>query len=150
MWVKGAVAYLRFSVGRNNGFFLISVSSMQVVCFLSARVVFANSFMLHSNLVLENSSSGKCTSVTAMQDIWVAVYSSSFLYSLKHVTIYDSGMLLFLFQGGGRDAVVTAGACCGQFNLWFAAEVFRIFSVSTKLEDIVQLKEIFISFAHSN
>lgn len=50
-----------------------------------------------------------------------------------------------IFQGGRRDAVVTAGACCGQFNLCFAAEMFRIFSVNTKPEDIMQIENIYFS-----
>lgn len=36
--------------------------------FLSASIVFASSFMLHSNLALESGFSGKRMSVTSMED----------------------------------------------------------------------------------
>lgn len=117
--MKGAVAYLLFSVGRSNGFFLISVPSMRVVCFPSAGIVFANSFMLYSNLVLENSISGKCTSVTDMQDApGSSLQSLIFLCFLKHVTIYDSGMLHSLFRGVGEmlwllQVLAVANLICG-------------------------------------
>lgn len=41
---------------------------MQAGCFLSAGVLLANSFILHSHLTLENSVIGKCMSVASMQD----------------------------------------------------------------------------------
>lgn len=69
--MKGAMAYLLFGVGKSNGFFSM-VSSVYsqygLSYFLSASIVFASSFMLHSNLALESSISGKHMSVTSMQD----------------------------------------------------------------------------------
>lgn len=136
--MKGAMAYLLLGVGKSNGFFLISISSMQVVCFLSASIVFANSFMLQFNLALENSVSGK-----HMHYIYARCSRQQFsmiLCSLEHVTIYllwwNATCFILREWERGRGAVVTAGGCCGQFNLWFAAEMFRIFNMSTKTEDI--------------
>lgn len=58
------------------------------VCFLSASVPFANSFILHSHLTLENSIIGKCMSVTSMQDVLGSSLERLILCSLKHVTVY--------------------------------------------------------------
>lgn len=43
---------------------------------------------------------------------------------------------MFYFEGMGERERCCAGGCCGQFNLWFAAEMFRIFNMTTKPEDI--------------
>lgn len=71
---------------------MISVSeletSVQVVCFLSAGVLFANSFILHSHLTLQNSIIGKCLSVASMQDVPGSSLERLILCSLKHVTVY--------------------------------------------------------------
>lgn len=62
------MAYLLCTVGKSDGFILISIPSMWVVVFFSASTVCANSFMLDSNLALEKRISGKCMSVKSMQD----------------------------------------------------------------------------------
>lgn len=86
--MKGAMAYLLLGVGKSDGFVLISIPSMRIVCFLSASIVFANAFMLRSNVALENSISGKCVSVTSIQDAPGSSLESLILRSLKCVTIY--------------------------------------------------------------
>lgn len=86
--MKVAEGYLHFDVGKSDVFSLISIPSMQVVCFLSAGVLFANSFILQSHLTLKNSIIGKCMSVASMQDAPGSSLESLILCSLKHVTIY--------------------------------------------------------------
>lgn len=78
-------------------------TSVQVVCFLSAGVLFANSFILHSHLTLENSIIGKCMSVVSMQDAPGSSLESLILCSHKacdHLFIdlcFGSGKLHVLF-----------------------------------------------------
>lgn len=86
--MKVAEGYLHFGVGKSDVFSLISISLMQVFCFLSAGVLLANSFILQSHLTLKNSIIGKCMSVASMQDAPGSSLESLILCSLKHVTIY--------------------------------------------------------------
>lgn len=76
--------------------------------FLSASIVFASSFMLHSNLALESGFSGKRMSVTSMEDAPGSSWELDFIFSeaCDHLFAYDSGMLHVLFWGSGREGEV--------------------------------------------
>jgi len=117
--MKGTVAYLHFSTSKSDDFFLISMPSMRLVCFLSASVVFAISFMLRSYLVLENSINGKCASITSMQDAPSHSLDSLILYSPKHDTIYlfmTVECYMFYFEGVGE--IERCSGYCGRWLLW--------------------------------
>lgn len=79
--MKVVKVYLHFGVGKSDVFSRRSRPSVQVNCFL-----FANSFILHSHLTLENIIIGKYVSVASMQGALGSSLESLILCS--HVTIY--------------------------------------------------------------